>query len=100
MTHAFTEPVEPQPSVDNQEALETEAESLLGAIDTDCDGAVSVDELRAHMLQRGWTQAMADTVFAALDGNQDEKLSRAELAACTSRRDFVTPSSPRCGSSC
>jgi len=77
----------PSPSTANDndpqqvELTEEEVAAVLGAVDTDGDGSVSIDELRAHMHQRGLAEAQVAALFAALDENADGKLSREELAA-------------------
>ena len=44
-------------------------------------GEISLDELRAHLLTCGATEAAIEAVFGALDTNADEAVSRAEFSA-------------------
>ena len=64
-----------------RDALAEEAAALLGTIDADADGSVSVEELREHMTRRGLTSTQIEVIIAALDDNSDGTLSRAELEA-------------------
>ena len=75
-----------------QQALAAEAAAVVSAIDTDGDGCISADELRAHMMQRGWPQEKTDALFKSLDEDGDGKLSAAELAAGLQRLRTGEPS--------
>ena len=63
-----------------RETLAAEAEAIMATLDADGDGSVSMDELRAHMRQRGATDEQIATLFKALDENNDGMLSREEMA--------------------
>ena len=52
---------------------------MFDVIDLNGDGEISTAELRAHLLNGGYTEDGADAVFASLDENSDGSLSREEL---------------------
>ena len=54
---------------------------MLDAVDFDCNGNISMDELQKHMLKRGLDDEQVVALFTALDENSDGVLNREELAA-------------------
>ena len=70
---------------------QAEAEALLSAVDANGDGAISADELRAHMAKRGWPPEQADELFKRLDANADGQISRDELAEAMRRLQADAP---------
>lgn len=74
---AFTPPPPP-----GQESFDVAslAQELLGALDSDADGAVSNDELTSALSNAG-SSSDSSKVFSALDSNEDGTVSLEELTA-------------------
>ena len=61
--------------------IHAEADATFAALDANGDGAISLQELQAHLGAIGYSDAAAGRLFALLDDNADGELSRDELRA-------------------
>ena len=66
------------------DAVAAEADAIFGAIDTNGDGSVSLDELSEHLFAEAGNPA-AQRIFAAIDADADGEISSAELRNAFSR---------------
>lgn len=72
-----------------------DAQLLFDAMDTDEDGAVTVDEYRTYLEVCGLDASAADTFFAHADLNQDGRITRAEMAHAV--EEFLVSEDPAAG---
>ncbi len=72
-----------------------DAQLLFDAMDTDEDGAVTVDEYRTYLEVCGLDSAAADIFFARADLNEDGRITRAEMAHAV--EEFLVSENPAAG---
>ena len=70
----------PQESIAEDAEIFADAVASFSAIDLDGDGQITHDELRSHLRGCGYSMSAANTIFAALDTNEDGVLTLEELA--------------------
>ena len=67
--------------------IHAEADAFFATIDTNGDGVISCDELRAHLATVGYADEAVGSIFALLDGDDNGELSQAELRHAFVRYD-------------
>jgi len=75
------------PTMPEEARIHAEADTFFATIDTNGDGVISCDELRAHLGTVGYGEEAVGSIFALLDGDDNGEISQAELRHAFVRYD-------------
>eukprot|EP00622_Pseudochattonella_farcimen_P008015 FR744159.1.p1 GENE.FR744159.1~~FR744159.1.p1 ORF type:complete len:167 (+),score=5.80 FR744159.1:37-537(+) len=67
---------------------EVQSDEIFDLIDSNGDGAISLEELRAHLNSLGYQPETIDSLFVELDHNSDGSISRQEMRLSFMRYDI------------